>query len=83
MGGASGAEIAALQAFRAEPGGAPCTPAPSNRTAPTTPRPWQRAYTAPLANRTREMVLGAREDGAVPQAHTDFASPRRGAPPPA
>lgn len=45
---------------------------------------WQRAYTALLVNWMREMVLGAREGGAVPQAHTDLVpSPRRGPPTPA
>ena len=46
-------------------------------------RPWQQAYTSLLVNWSTEMVLGAREGGAAPQAHTLLRpSPRRGPPRP-
>jgi uncharacterized protein len=46
--------------------------------------PWQQAYTSLLVNWATEMVVGAREGGAAPQAHTDVrASPTRGPPRPA
>jgi hypothetical protein len=42
---------------------------------------WQQAYTSLLVNRATEMVLGAREGGAAPGAHTRLrSSPRRGPP---
>lgn len=45
---------------------------------------WQQAYTSLLVTWAREMVLGAREGGAVPQVHTDLTpSPHRGPPTPA
>ena len=46
--------------------------------------PWQQAYTSLLVNWATEMVLGARESGAAPAAHTQLRpSPRRGPPRPA
>jgi dienelactone hydrolase len=46
--------------------------------------PWQRAYTSLLANWATEMVLGAREGGAAPGAHSRVRpSPQRGPPRPA
>jgi dienelactone hydrolase len=46
--------------------------------------PWQQAYTSLLVNWATEMVLGAREGGAAPEAHTRVRpSPRRGPPQPA
>ena len=45
---------------------------------------WQEAYTSLLVNWMTEMVLGGREAGAAPQAHTELRpSPRRGPPRPA
>jgi uncharacterized protein len=45
---------------------------------------WQQAYISLLANWAMEMVLGAREGGAAPGAHTRLRpSPRRGPPRPA
>jgi len=47
-------------------------------------RSWQQAYTSLLVNWATEMVLGAREGGAAPQAHTQLRpSPQRGPPRPA
>ena len=47
-------------------------------------RPWQQAYTSLLVNWATEMVLGAREGGAAPEAHTRLRpSPGRGQPRPA
>src|ERR671912_1621607 len=41
--------------------------------------PWQQAYTSLLLNWATEMVLGAREGGAAPEAHTQVRpSPQRG-----
>ena len=46
--------------------------------------PWQQAYTSLLVNWATEMVLGAREDGGAPAAHTQLRPlPRRGPPRPA
>jgi len=46
--------------------------------------PWQQAYTSLLVNWASEMVIGAREAGAAPGAHTHVTpSPRRGPPRPA
>jgi pimeloyl-ACP methyl ester carboxylesterase len=46
--------------------------------------PWQQAYTSLLVNWATEMVLGARESGAAPEAHTHLRpSPQRGPPRPA
>jgi hypothetical protein len=45
---------------------------------------WQQAYTSLLVNWTTEMVLGAREGGGAPAAHTQVSpSPNRGPPRPA
>jgi pimeloyl-ACP methyl ester carboxylesterase len=45
--------------------------------------PWQQAYTSLLVNWVTEMVLGAREGGTAPQAHTHARpSPQRGPPRP-
>jgi pimeloyl-ACP methyl ester carboxylesterase len=45
---------------------------------------WQQAYTSLLLNWATEMVLGAREGGDAPEAHTQLrASPQRGPPRPA
>ena len=45
---------------------------------------WQQAYTSLLMNWATEMVLGAREGGAAPAAHTHLrAAPQRGPPRPA
>ena len=44
-------------------------------------KPWQQAYTSLLVNWATEMVLGAREDGEAPAAHTQLRPlPRRGPP---
>jgi len=46
--------------------------------------PWQQAYTSLLVNWAAEMVLGAREAGSAPGAHTHRKpSPQRGPPRPA
>jgi uncharacterized protein len=46
--------------------------------------PWQQAYTSLLVNWMTEMILGAREGGEAPEAHTRVRpSPRRGPPRPA
>ena len=46
--------------------------------------PWQQAYTSLLVSWAAEMVLGAREGGAAPAAHTRLQPfPRRGPPTPA
>jgi uncharacterized protein len=46
--------------------------------------PWQEAYTSLLVNWATEMVVGAREGGTAPEAHTQLRpSPRRGPPRPA
>ena len=46
--------------------------------------PWQQAYTSLLVNWATEMVIGAREGGTAPEAHTQLRpSPRRGPPRPA
>ena len=46
--------------------------------------PWQQAYTSLLVTWATEMVLGAREDGEAPAAHTQLRPlPRRGPPRPA
>jgi pimeloyl-ACP methyl ester carboxylesterase len=45
---------------------------------------WQQAYTSLLVNWATEMVLGARESGSAPAAHTQVRpSPSRGSPKPA
>jgi uncharacterized protein len=42
---------------------------------------WQQAYTSHLVNWATEMVIGAREGGAAPEAHTGLRpSPQRGPP---
>ncbi len=47
-------------------------------------KPWQQAYTSLLVRWATEMVLGAREGGAAPGAHTRLQpSPNRGPPRPA
>jgi uncharacterized protein len=46
--------------------------------------PWQQAYTSLLVNWATEMILGAREAGGAPAAHTHLRpSPERGPPRPA
>lgn len=46
--------------------------------------PWQQAYTSLLVSWATEMVLGAREGGSAPEAHTDLSpSPQRAPPTPA
>ena len=46
--------------------------------------PWQQAYTSLLVTWATEMVIGAREGGTAPGAHTQLApSPQRGPPTPA
>ena len=47
-------------------------------------KPWQQAYTSLLVNWATEMILGAREGGSAPEAHTQLRpSPSRGPPRPA